>query len=236
MNTINPYKLFIACNVPNWLMQSDVVSQGAKLCYGRLCQYSGADGRCFPKKTTLAKDLGVTRSGAWKYIDELKKALLIEEKDGHFVFLSHELMSGKCFLQETNVSVGKQKFPTGNAYIRRESIRESIREGDKEQEPKPETKNQTPLLVTNYFFSKYKERYKTNYPADRGRFIKALKNIESDLPFESFKTMIDKFIDGGGDDMQKFIWAMPKLATTIVKKPIVDGFARYNDPNYRLDA
>lgn len=231
MQTINPFKMFVGCFVPNWLMQSDKYTQGAKLTYGKLCQYSGSDGRCFPKKVTLAKDLCVSKSSAWKYVQELKDGGLIIEKDGYFMFLQSDDMDIKSFTSETKVSYRKPEVsPVKPLYNEENQLRESIRE-----EQPTVSKNQTPLLVTNYFFSKYKERYKTNYPADRGRFIKALKNIESDLPFESFKTMIDKFIDGGGDDMQKFIWAMPKLATAVVKKPIVDGFARYNDPNYRLD-
>lgn len=225
MNTINPYMLFIGCNVPNWLMQSDIVSQGAKLCYGRLCQYSGADGRCFPKKVTLAKDLGVTKSGAWKYVEELKKALLIDEKDGHFVFLSHNLISEESFRRETKVSYRKPEVSYRKPLYNEENqLRESIRE-----EQPTVIKTKIPLEATNYFFTKYKERYKTNYLADRGRFIKQFQKLDSDLTIDSFKSMIDKFIDCGGNDLQKFIWDMPKLATKIVKKPTVDGFDRYKD-------
>ena len=54
---INPCKKFIFAPVPNWLMRREGVSAGAKLLYGRLCQYAGNNGECYPSIKTLAKEL-----------------------------------------------------------------------------------------------------------------------------------------------------------------------------------
>jgi hypothetical protein len=72
MQTINPFKMYVGAFVPNWLLESDIVSLGAKLCYGKLMQYSGRNGRCFPKQQTLAKDLGVSVPSISNYVNELE--------------------------------------------------------------------------------------------------------------------------------------------------------------------
>jgi hypothetical protein len=75
---IIPYKRFIGSMVPNWLMVRPEISQGAKLCYGRLCQFAGKDGNCYPTKMRLAKELGVSDRMVYNYIRELEKFALIE--------------------------------------------------------------------------------------------------------------------------------------------------------------
>ncbi len=72
-----PHKLPFS-PVPNWLMQRTELSQGSKLCYGRLAQYAGKDGQCFPKLETLGKELGVSVNTVLKYLDELKSYNLIQ--------------------------------------------------------------------------------------------------------------------------------------------------------------
>lgn len=69
------------------------------------------------------------------------------------------------------------------------------------------------MLGINYFYSAYLQKYNMKYPVDRVRYIKQLQN--SELPFESFKLMIDRFLDGGGKDFQKFIWQIPELFASV---------------------
>jgi hypothetical protein len=59
---INPYKLFVGSFIPNWLLKREEISQGAKLCYARLCQYAGEDGECYPSQKKLAEALGIPES------------------------------------------------------------------------------------------------------------------------------------------------------------------------------
>lgn len=63
--------------IPNWLMRRPEISQGAKLCYGRMCQFNGENGKCFPKQITLAEELGVSERQINAYIAELGQAQLI---------------------------------------------------------------------------------------------------------------------------------------------------------------
>ncbi len=75
---INPWKLFIGAFIPNWLLVRPEVSQGAKLCYARLCQYAGRHGECFPKQNELAEDLGLKSARqVINYIKELERLQLI---------------------------------------------------------------------------------------------------------------------------------------------------------------
>lgn len=97
----NPYKLFHGAYIPNWLLKRPEVSHGAKLCYGRLIQYSGKHGQCFPSQGLLAEELGVLEQQARRYVKELKDLGLLRiiqhglQKPNGYLFLCHDWMSAK---------------------------------------------------------------------------------------------------------------------------------------------
>lgn len=92
---INPYKLFHGSFVPNWLLERKEVSQGAKLCYARLCQYAGKKGTAWPAQETLAAEIGCSDREARRYLKELVTTELIEVeqrglgKSNVYHFLGH---------------------------------------------------------------------------------------------------------------------------------------------------
>jgi hypothetical protein len=92
----NPFKMFYGCFIPNWLLQRTEITQGAKLCFARLAQYAGENGKCFPSIKTLANELGVKDRMIQNYLSELRDFKLIEthQTSGHgvneFIFLWHE--------------------------------------------------------------------------------------------------------------------------------------------------
>lgn len=65
---------------PNWLMERTEISDSAKLLYARLIQYRGKDNLIFPKRETLAKNLGKNIRAIDRYIRELIKHNLIAIK------------------------------------------------------------------------------------------------------------------------------------------------------------
>lgn len=84
--------------VPNSLMRARDLSHGAKLCFGRLCQHAGEDGKCSPSYATLGKNLGVSRQSAMKYVKELVDYGLIKIKHNtgdtnNFIFIWHEIFT-----------------------------------------------------------------------------------------------------------------------------------------------
>src|SRR5262245_57464039 len=95
---INPYKLFVGCFLPNWLVRRQEISQGAKICYARLAQYAGDKGYAYPSQETLAGELGVCSRQVRNYLDELVKARLIDSDQqglnstNCYYFLTHEWM------------------------------------------------------------------------------------------------------------------------------------------------
>jgi hypothetical protein len=95
---INPWRKFIGSMVPNWLLCRPEVSPGAKLCYSRLCQYSGKRGLCYPGQETLASELGVSARQIRTYLKELQNHELIEvqrnglQKTNDYHFLVHQWM------------------------------------------------------------------------------------------------------------------------------------------------
>lgn len=108
---INPYRLFVGSFIPNWLLQRVEVSQGAKLAYARLCQYAGEKGVAFPKRETIAAEIGVSQSQFDRYVKELVELELIETDQlgmGHanrYRFLNHPWIQGR-------------RRETGSAYMR----------------------------------------------------------------------------------------------------------------------
>lgn len=80
MTRINPYKKFNGIHIPEGITKIPIskLSHGAKICYGRLARYAGANGLCLPRIKTLAEEIGVKRRAVDGYIKELKDFGLIE--------------------------------------------------------------------------------------------------------------------------------------------------------------
>jgi hypothetical protein len=99
MKTINPYKMFIGAFVPNWLMERTEISPGAKLAYGRLCQYAGKNGRAFPCQDTFATALGISDRQLRRYLAELEEHSLVSvlcrglNRPNEYSFLDHQWIS-----------------------------------------------------------------------------------------------------------------------------------------------
>lgn len=76
----NPYMTFQGCIVPNCIMERTDLTTSAKLCFGRLAQYAGKNGLCFPSLKQLSEGLGVSEATAERAIKDLISANLIEKK------------------------------------------------------------------------------------------------------------------------------------------------------------
>ena len=63
--------------VPNFILESDKISIGAKLTYAMLLKYARELDECFPGQDRLAKDMGTSRQSVNTYIKDLRNAGLI---------------------------------------------------------------------------------------------------------------------------------------------------------------
>jgi len=99
----NPYKLFTGIFVPDALVRTSRISAGAKLAYGRLSRYAGADGDCYPSVKVLARELGLKERQAQRHLSELQagglirsfprfKAPNVRDTNG-YVFLWHQIFA-----------------------------------------------------------------------------------------------------------------------------------------------
>jgi len=101
MKVFNPYNKFQGSFVPNVIMECRELSQSAKLLWGRLVQYSGRDGRCFPSISALAKGVGLSEDRTRKIIAELRdKKFILVTKTGRsgvnsYKFLENDILAEK---------------------------------------------------------------------------------------------------------------------------------------------
>jgi len=63
--------------VPNFILESDKISIGAKMTYAMLLKYAREDDECFPGQERLAKGMGSGLRSVVRYISELEKVGLI---------------------------------------------------------------------------------------------------------------------------------------------------------------
>ena len=66
--------------VPNFILESDKISIGAKLTYAMLLKYAREMDECFPGQERLAKDMGSGLRSVVRYISELEDVGLITIK------------------------------------------------------------------------------------------------------------------------------------------------------------
>lgn len=99
----NPWRMFNGSFIPNAILKCRELSATAKLLFGRLCQYAGADGEAFPSYSTLGQEVGIERRQAIRAIRELEdfgliRAVARRRDDGShssnsYVFLWHKIFS-----------------------------------------------------------------------------------------------------------------------------------------------
>ena len=107
----NPYKEFTGIWTPNWLMERKEISAKAKLVYGRLCQYAGPNGKCYPRRETIARVCGLSIRKVDRAIKELKKEKLIAverqgfNKPNSYYFLIHPwIIESKKLRQSSSIN------------------------------------------------------------------------------------------------------------------------------------
>jgi len=133
---INPYKLFVGCFLPNWLLERPELSLADKVVYAKLCQYAGKDGRCFPSQGKLAEDIGFSRQYISRSINVLVRKKLIDVtrkglgKNNEYRFLNHKWITSR-HKQEFAPDVNKGLRPGVN-----NSLHPIIRESYKENQLK----------------------------------------------------------------------------------------------------
>src|ERR1700722_8448200 len=75
----NPFKRFNGIFIPEQIVRLSTVSQGAKVCYGRLSRFAGKNRYCFPSVKRLAREIGVGERQTQKYLAELQDHGLIRK-------------------------------------------------------------------------------------------------------------------------------------------------------------
>jgi hypothetical protein len=96
---INPFRTQLGLFLPNGIAELETIGPAAKLIYGRLLQFAGQKGYCWPAVATIAAAVKISKSSAKTALKELEAEKLIEVEqrtspDGdnasnYYYFLSH---------------------------------------------------------------------------------------------------------------------------------------------------
>lgn len=184
---LNPWKIFTGAYIPNWLAMRPEVSAGAKLCYARLMQYAGKKGSCFPKQSTLAQEVGMSRRNIIRSIKELIDCQLLElERTGgrsanQYFFLIHRWM-GEVTTRHINGNhdVTDPAHQTGDdvPVLSHRTIRESkrLRESKSIYPPGDENVSRAKEWIL-WYGERYVEQLKDPYQTKWARDMIAVKRL-----------------------------------------------------------
>lgn len=98
-----PYKIFNGVIIPNAILKYKDLSAMSKLAWGRLAQYAGKNGQCYPSQDTLADELGISVRYIQKILKELedqkfiqrinpKKVKRLAHQTNRYKFVWHEVL------------------------------------------------------------------------------------------------------------------------------------------------
>jgi hypothetical protein len=94
----NPFKVFYGLFIPDAIASYTGLSQGCKMCYGKLSQYAGKNGFAYPSHQKLAEDLGVSDRQVRAYLSALvDSGFICAEKlfpTNRYHFLWHPVLEG----------------------------------------------------------------------------------------------------------------------------------------------
>jgi hypothetical protein len=113
----NPYGMFHGLFIPNCIAQSDI-SDRAKILMGRLIQYAGPNGECFPSRKRLCKELRWKLRKLDHVIRELKEAELIETEQedenssSNYLFLYSSIYESDAVKNSSRASDKNDSTPT----------------------------------------------------------------------------------------------------------------------------
>lgn len=98
MKVFNPYKMFHGAFIPNCLLEYDGLTFAAKCLWAKLVQYAGENGYCWPKRDTLAKELGTSLDKIKRTLRELRQCgFLVTKQVGGtgapnaYFFVEHDI-------------------------------------------------------------------------------------------------------------------------------------------------
>lgn len=227
MKYINTWKLFVGSFIPNWLMQRQEISHGAKLCYGRLCQYAGQKGYCFPSQETISEELGISYRQTQRYIKELiRVGLIVIEKYGthnnnQYRFIQHEWMGIDDISDVPNPTVPSSVHDTSvvsdTSHLSFPILRESVKENQKENQ-----------LSKDFSFSQIVDSW--NLKAEEYGLSKVLSLTKSRKEKLKARLEDDQFYM---DDIMKAIATQPFLRGVNDRKwQVTFDWVISNDKNY----
>lgn len=104
----NPFGLFVGAHVPNCILRLQSLTSTDKLVWARLAQYAGRDGRCWPKQSVLAEQIGcgvTSIQDSLKHLQDQGFIMVVsptgqerlKHKTNHYVFLWHQVMEDSLF-------------------------------------------------------------------------------------------------------------------------------------------
>jgi DNA-binding Lrp family transcriptional regulator len=197
----NPHGLFNGIHIPDCICSLDSISWSAKACWGKLKEYAGTKGVCFPKQDNIAKDLGLSISTVKRALKELEDEQFIKinkpvgfQKLMHYnctySFLWKSCMSESCRIVQNGPSEGSQNEPPNI----KESYIKDISSKDKSLEEKDNSGELlSPPLKKRNKISLQKESIREVYSKEA--LAPSYKAIKEPVITEDVKLIINYWIE-----------------------------------------
>ena len=214
----NPHRIFTGIFIPEAIVKipNMKLSYGAKICFGRLFRYAGKDGIAFPKRSTLAKEIGSSERSVDRFISELKKFELIDverkglHKSNRYYFIWHEVFDGEdektASPKSTNVAT--QNSQDSTTPIERESEERESEERESEERESEERESEeiyvTESKIKNFTTphdqnsekeTEEKTFYYINKRVKDGKFIDIRHILKARASNKELEDMIDSVIE-----------------------------------------
>jgi hypothetical protein len=220
--TFNPYERFANSSIPrsyspNSLTRYKGLTWVAKAAWGRLVQYAGKDGRCYPSFGTLAYELGISRRQAIRAVNELtKKGFLVrttKKEPGRRAVNFYQFLDHPAVNLETSELQFTNQGLTSDTHVTNQSSTSDIHVTNQGLTSDIHVTNTSDTHVTQRQKGKTKRRFKTTTTADHPPTTQArgstspggtLEGGGGEDSFFSFEEGKEEVVDGG------IPWLSPK--------------------------
>ena len=205
-DSYNPKGLFTGIFIPESMVRlpNNILSLGAKVCFGRLCWHINDREECFPDRAVLAAEIGVSVSSVRDYLKELEERGFIKRvrtgpNANDYDFSWHECLEssikrtrkdGQPSVHQKNLQMDTPLREDGQPSVKKSSaynLKEiEVLEGEEEIPPTPS------FDADSFLVESSKQPGKIFSGRQKGLIREMWESEWADWPFEKIRAEVDR--------------------------------------------